>query len=98
MLFRSGRSNSGATSGALWWFVDVADSGRGMPPEVLARVFEPYFTTKGESGTGIGLTTANDIVTRHGGTITAASHPNRGTTFTIGFPAALVTTMAAPKR
>jgi signal transduction histidine kinase len=94
----AGRSTSGATSGALWWFVDVADSGRGMPPEVLARVFEPYFTTKGESGTGIGLTTANDIVTRHGGTITAASHPNRGTTFTIGFPAALVTTMAAPKR
>jgi len=66
-----------------------------MPPDVLARVFDPYFTTKGESGTGIGLTTVQDIVHRHGGTISATSTEQQGTTFTVGFPAALVSTMTS---
>ena len=82
----------------MWWCLDVTDSGHGMPADVLARVFEPYFTTKGETGTGIGLTTVSEIVARYGGTIAATSEPGRGSTFTVGFPAALVTTMSPARR
>ena len=81
--------------GGLWWHLAVTDTGQGMPPDVLARVFDPYFTTKGESGTGIGLTTVQDIVHRHGGTISATSTEQQGTTFSVGFPAALVSTMTS---
>jgi PAS domain S-box-containing protein len=60
----------------------VIDTGCGMSPEVLARVFEPMFTTKGEgAGTGIGLATVHEIVTRHCGTIDVSSVERQGTTF-----------------
>jgi signal transduction histidine kinase len=57
--------------------IEVADTGRGMPPEVAARAFEPFFTTKDVGkGTGLGLDIARRIVTeRHGGTITIESAP-----------------------
>ncbi len=60
----------------------VADTGVGMPPEVLARCFEPFFTTKAESGTGLGLALVQSLVHRLGGEVTAASEPGRGTTIT----------------
>jgi CheY-like chemotaxis protein len=59
-----------------------------MPEAVRRRVFEPFFSTKGEAGSGLGLAMAYSIVMRHGATIDCASEPGRGTTFTIGFPAA----------
>jgi two-component system NtrC family sensor kinase len=65
--------------------VRVEDTGPGIPPEHLGRVFEPFFTTK-PNGTGLGLGLCYGIVTDHGGTITAASEPGRGTTFTIRVP------------
>ncbi|MFL6257654.1 MAG: PAS domain-containing protein [Pyrinomonadaceae bacterium] len=62
------------------------DTGVGMVEEVRARIFEPFFTTKGVHGTGLGLFVSYGIVERHGGHISAASQPERGTTFTIDLP------------
>jgi signal transduction histidine kinase len=63
----------------------VADTGGGMPPEVLARIFEPFYTTK-ERGTGLGLAYARRVVAEHGGSIHCDSEPQRGTTFTLRLP------------
>ena len=63
----------------------VTDTGSGMPPEVQEKLFEPFFTTKGVKGTGLGLAVAYGIMARHGGTITVASAPRQGTTFTLTF-------------
>jgi signal transduction histidine kinase len=65
--------------------LEVADTGGGMPPEVLARIFEPFYTTK-ERGTGLGLAYARRVVAEHGGTIRCDSEPERGTTFSIRLP------------
>ncbi len=65
----------------------VADSGVGIPTEVQPRIFEPFFTTKGERGTGLGLAMVFGIIERHGGTVTVASEPGHGTTFTLRLPA-----------
>ncbi len=72
--------------------VTIRDRGIGMPPEVLRRIFDPYFTTK-PGGTGLGLATAYAIVVKHGGQITAQSTPGVGTKFTVDLPA---TTQPAP--
>ena len=65
----------------------VRDTGMGMGPEVLSRLFQPFFTTKpvGE-GTGIGLMVVHDIVAAHGGHIEVHSQPQRGTAFIIRLP------------
>jgi signal transduction histidine kinase len=65
----------------------VIDTGCGMAPEVLAKVFRPFHTTK-KDGNGLGLATARKIVLAHGGTIDAQSEPGRGSKFTIQVPAA----------
>jgi PAS domain S-box-containing protein len=68
--------------------VTVADTGVGMAEDVQRRIFEPFFSTKGEAGSGLGLAMAYSIVQRHGGDITVASAPGCGTTFTITLPLA----------
>jgi PAS domain S-box-containing protein len=66
----------------------VADNGRGMEPEVAARVFEPFFSTKHKGeGTGLGLATVYGIVTGAGGQISLYSEPGEGTVFRIHLPA-----------
>jgi PAS domain S-box-containing protein len=65
----------------------VSDTGAGIPPEVLPRLFEAFFTTKPSGkGTGLGLATVQSIVTEAGGTVTVESEVGVGTTFTISLP------------
>jgi PAS domain S-box-containing protein len=68
--------------------LSVTDTGAGMDAATRARIFEPFFTTKPPGfGTGLGLSTTDDIVRAAGGTIEVDSQRNRGTTFTVTFPA-----------
>jgi CheY-like chemotaxis protein/anti-sigma regulatory factor (Ser/Thr protein kinase) len=65
-----------------------ADTGTGMPDDVRERIFEPFFSTKGAQGTGLGLAVSYSIIERHGGLLKVESEVERGTTFTIDLPAA----------
>lgn len=75
----------GAANGAA--FLEVSDTGPGITAENLARLFEPFRTTK-RAGTGLGLAIARGIVEAHGGRVTAASEPGRETTFRVELAAA----------
>jgi two-component system, cell cycle sensor histidine kinase and response regulator CckA len=68
--------------------ISLRDTGVGMPREDLSKIFDPYFTTKGESHSGLGLAVAYFVVKKHGGLITVDSEPEVSTTFTIYLPAA----------
>lgn len=69
----------------------VRDTGPGIPPEVLPRIFEPFFSTKGHTlGTGLGLSVSYGIVERHGGRISVESTPGAGTTFRVQLPFVIV--------
>ncbi|HEX6850594.1 MAG TPA: ATP-binding protein [Candidatus Polarisedimenticolaceae bacterium] len=82
VTLRAGRHGAAAVALA------VADDGPGMPPEVRARVLEPFFTTK-STGTGLGLTIAAQIVREHHGDIEVVSREGAGTTVTLRLPAAI---------
>lgn len=75
--------------------LEVADTGVGMPPEVMEKAFHPFFTTKGRRGTGLGLAVSQAIVARHHGTLNVQSAPGRGSTFTIALPVAPADAAAA---
>ena len=69
--------------------VEVADTGQGIPPEYLSRIYDPFFTTKGpKKGTGLGLSITHGIVQEHNGVIEADSKPGVGTRFRLEFPSA----------
>jgi signal transduction histidine kinase len=63
----------------------VADTGCGIPPDILPRIFDPFFSTR-PGGTGLGLSISHAIVREHGGTIDVESAPGQGTRFTITLP------------
>jgi two-component system NtrC family sensor kinase len=68
-------------------YVDVTDTGIGIPPEAVSKVFEPFFTTKEKGrGTGLGLSIVHEIMNAHGGKISAASTLGEGTTFSLRLP------------
>jgi CheY-like chemotaxis protein len=67
--------------------VTVTDDGTGISKENLGRIFEPFFSTKGPLGTGLGLSTAQSLMGELGGRITAANRPEGGAVFTLLFPA-----------
>ncbi|MDQ2747459.1 MAG: ATP-binding protein [Acidobacteriota bacterium] len=67
--------------------IEIADTGDGIPPENLDKIFEPYFSTK-ETGTGLGLAIVKKIIDDHGGAITVESKLNEGTIFTVTLPRA----------
>ena len=64
----------------------VADTGTGIDPEILPKIFEPFFTSK-KTGTGLGLSITSDIVQQHGGEIQVENNEQGGVTFTVIFPA-----------
>ncbi|MCM8764606.1 MAG: ATP-binding protein, partial [Candidatus Omnitrophica bacterium] len=66
--------------------IKISDTGSGMPPEVLEKIFNPFFTTKTEKSTGIGLTISKKIIEAHKGEIYAESQQGKGSTFTISLP------------
>ena len=71
-------------------FAAITDSGIGMSEDVQKRIFDPFFTTKGAAGSGLGLSVAYGIVSRHGGELTVQSEPEKGSTFTVSLPVASV--------
>ena len=78
---RTGSSNGGA-------WIEVADNGPGIPPEIKNKILEPFFTTKGELGTGLGLSMIYAFTQRHGGRLDIESEQGRGAKFRMWFPAA----------
>ena len=77
-----------ARSGGKGHAIEVRDTGSGIAPDDLPRIFDLYFTTKAH-GTGVGLAVTHQIVSAHGGTIEVSSSPGAGTRMTIRLPAAL---------
>jgi signal transduction histidine kinase len=74
----------------------VSDTGSGIPPEVLPKIFQPYFTTKGpRQGTGLGLNIVHRLIKESNGALQVQSHPGVGTTFTVYLPGSL---QAAPAK
>jgi len=68
-------------------FIAISDTGCGIPPEAIGKIYEPFFTTKPLGvGTGLGLSIVYEVVERHHGTLAVESEVGRGTTFTVTFP------------
>jgi two-component system, cell cycle sensor histidine kinase and response regulator CckA len=68
------------------------DNGMGMPEDVRQKIFEPFFSTKGAHGTGLGLSVSYSIIERHSGSISVVSEPGNGSIFTIDLPAVAANT------
>jgi two-component system cell cycle sensor histidine kinase/response regulator CckA len=83
----SGDRRNENAEGPHWVEIQVADTGTGIPEDVLERIFDPFFTTKKE-GTGLGLATVHRIVEGNGGHVKVESAVGRGTRFSVLLPAA----------
>lgn len=75
----------GSGVGGQYCVITISDSGPGIAPEDLTRIFDPFYTTK-EKGTGLGLSIAQNIITAYGGSIEAESAPGQGTQFRVVLP------------
>jgi signal transduction histidine kinase len=73
----------------------VADTGEGMPPDVVENIFTPYFTTKSK-GSGLGLAISRNIIRAHNGDLGVESQPGKGSVFTIRLPLAEIESGACP--
>jgi signal transduction histidine kinase len=86
-------SSDGLASGGDFVGLEISDTGTGMPPEVIARAFEPLFTTKGpDKGTGLGLSMVYGFARQSGGSATIRSEVGRGTAVTLLLPRSKVGT------
>src|SRR5262249_46028835 len=91
----SGRIQIRATSTAKNVMVTVQDDGSGIAPDIVAKIFDPFYTTKRPGGgTGLGLSICVTILREHGGTIEAQSLPAGGSAFTVTLPVAGQTPLA----
>jgi signal transduction histidine kinase len=77
--------NDQDASGKQWAVVEIKDTGEGIPPTDLQRIFIPFFTTKA-TGHGVGLALAHRVITEHGGTLSAGNTPEGGALFTLRLP------------
>ncbi len=85
LTIRAGQAEE--AMGEPWAWVEVGDTGPGLTREGLARLFEPFYTTKGpEAGTGLGLATAKAIAEAHGGHLACLSAPGEGARFRLSLP------------
>ena len=85
---RLSRENDPEFLSGRYVLVQVRDTGSGIPEDKLPHIFEPFYSTKGETkGTGLGLWVSLGIVQNHGGQLKVRSRPGRGTTFTVALPA-----------
>jgi two-component system NtrC family sensor kinase len=83
-----GKLTISASQDSDWVRVSVRDTGSGIPPENMDKLFTPFFTTKDEvKGVGLGLAVSYGIIERHGGRIEVQSEVNKGSTFTVVLPA-----------
>ena len=87
MLTSSLVKNGDKANGGPWVTIAIADTGAGIPPENLEKIFEPLFTTR-TKGIGLGLPLSKTLVEKQGGSIEVTSQPGQGTTFTIRLCAA----------
>ncbi|HVH99331.1 MAG TPA: PAS domain S-box protein [Enhygromyxa sp.] len=76
--------STGSDGDRVW--VEVGDSGVGIDPSSQRKLFDPFFSTKGRQGLGLGLSVSHGIVGRHGGEISVVSEPGKGSTFTVWLP------------
>jgi signal transduction histidine kinase/ActR/RegA family two-component response regulator len=76
---------TGADDGDVW--LEVRDTGVGIAPEICERIFEPFYTTKAQRGTGLGLAVSRSIALRHGGALGVESTPGAGACFRLTLPA-----------
>lgn len=77
--------------------ISVTDTGTGIPPELMAKLFQPFFTTKAPGkGTGLGLSTCQGIIKKHDGFMTVTSRVNSGTEFKVYLPAAKAASAELP--
>ncbi len=78
---------SGLTASGKRMFIEIADTGPGIPEDIIAHIFEPFYTTKEEGkGTGLGLSLVYSIIDDHGGVISADNRPGEGAVFVIELP------------
>jgi two-component system NtrC family sensor kinase len=82
-LFLKTRAGGGGST----VIIEVRDTGKGIPPEFLSHIFDPFFSTKGVEGTGLGMSISYGIIKNYKGNIKVESTVNIGTTFTIELPA-----------
>ena len=81
------RGSAGTVDPKPWTNISIHDSGKGFPPEMLDRLFEPFFSTK-ETGTGLGMSICQRIIEAHGGVINAANSPQGGAIISLSLPPA----------